>query len=161
MDKTSIAELKHELRNRSKEDLIALCLRMARFKAENKQLLTYLVFEAENEAAFVEGVKTEINTLFCEVNTDSVYFAKKTIRKILRITQKYIRISGSKQTEVELLTGFCLQMRELDLPFIKSKVLINLYERQLQAIRKALATLDEDLQFDYRDVLREIAIPLA
>ena len=69
---------------------------------------------------------------------------------------KHIKYSGSKQTEAELLIFFCLEMRKLKLPFQESKVLINLYNRQLQNIQKALSYLDEDLQFDYQAELEEI-----
>ena len=69
---------------------------------------------------------------------------------------KHIKYSGAKQTEVELLIFFCQQMRKLKLPFYQSKVLINLYNRQLQNIQKALNFLDEDLQFDYQAELEEI-----
>ena len=69
---------------------------------------------------------------------------------------KHIKYSGIKQTEVELLIFFCQEMRKLKLPFHESKVLINLYNRQLQNIQKALNFLDEDLQFDYQVELEEI-----
>jgi hypothetical protein len=51
-------------------------------------------------------------------------------------------------------------MRELDLPYHESKVLVNLYNRQLQNIQKALSSLDEDLQFDYQSELENISKPL-
>ena len=47
-------------------------------------------------------------------------------------------------------------MRKLKLPFYESKVLINLYNRQLQNIQKSMGALDEDLQFDYEAELDEI-----
>jgi hypothetical protein len=36
--------------------------RLARFKKENKELLSYLLFEAHDERAFIAGVKTYIDT---------------------------------------------------------------------------------------------------
>ena len=44
--------------------------------------------------------------------------------------------------------------------FNESKVLLNLYDRQLQNIQKALNYLDEDLQFDYQAELEAIYKPL-
>ena len=73
---------------------------------------------------------------------------------------KNIKYSANKQTEVELLIFFCIEMRMLDLPFQDSKVLINLYNRQLLNIQKALSFLDEDLLFDYQSELEEIQLPL-
>ena len=95
------------------------------------------------------------------MNISSVYLAKKSIRRILRLVTKHIKYSGSRQTEAELLIFFCLKMRKLSLPFHESKVLTNLYDRQLNNINKALATLNEDLQFDYSTDLEEIYEPLS
>ena len=87
-------------------------------------------------------------------NYDSRYH---TITCILNQT---IRYSGIKQTEVELLIFFCQEFRRLSLPFYESKVLLNLYDRQLVNMTKALNTLDEDLQFDYQAELDEVSKPL-
>ena len=101
-------------------------------------------------------LKIELEEQFTEINLSSVYFAKKSLRRILRIVTKHIKYSGIKQTEVELLIYYCQLFRSLPLPFHQSKVLINLYNRQLQNIQKALKTLNEDLQFDYQGEFEEI-----
>lgn len=152
----SISELKRELKERSQEEIMDFCMRVVKFKKENKELLNYLLFEAYDEENFKEALKSEIEDEFATMNINSVYLAKKSIRRILRITAKHIKYSGSKQTEAELLIFFCREMRKLRLPFHKSKVLINLYDRQLNNIQKSLATLDEDLQFDYSNDFEEI-----
>ena len=59
-------------------------------KKENKELLTYLLFEASNEEGFKEGVKEEISLEFSTINCNSYFYMKKSVRKILRITKKYI-----------------------------------------------------------------------
>lgn len=161
MQVSSLAEIKRELKEHNKEELIAYCLRVAKFKKDNKELLNYLLFEAHDEESFKQEVITEMTSMFDEVNLSSVYFAKKTIRKILRFVTKQIKYSGYKQTEVELLIGFCKGMRSLPLPFHESKVMINLYQRQLFKISKALATLNEDLQFDYQADFDSVSQPIA
>lgn len=156
-----MAEIKRELKEHNKEELIAYCLRVAKFKKDNKELLNYLLFEAHDEESFKQEVITEMTSMFDEVNLSSVYFAKKTIRKILRFVTKQIKYSGYKQTEVELLISFCKAMRNLPLPFHESKVMINLYKRQLFKISKALSTLNEDLQFDYQADFDSVSQPIA
>lgn len=156
----SLSEIKRELKESSQQELVALCLRVAKFKKDNKELLNYLIFEAEDEESYKQVLKSDIELEFAEMNTASVYFAKKSIRRILRMVTKHLKYSGSKQTTVELLIFFCQQMRKLNLPFNESKVLLNLYDRQLQNIHKALAYLDEDLQFDYQAELEEVLKPL-
>ena len=157
----SIAVIKRELKERSHEELIDMCLRVAKFKKDNKELLNYLLFEAYDEENFKEVLKSEIELEFAHLNASSVYLAKKSIRRILRIVTKHIKYSGSKQTEVELLIFFCQQMRQLRLPFHESKVLINLYNRQLLNIQKAMNALDEDLRFDYQAEEEEVNKPLS
>ena len=53
MKPATLPELKKELKYRSQDDLIKFCLAMARFKLESKELLTYLVFESEDEQAYI------------------------------------------------------------------------------------------------------------
>jgi len=152
----SLSELKHELTSLKPAELTALCMRLAKYKKENKELLTYLLFEANDEEAYIEGVKREIDLGFEGMNRSNLYFAKKSIRKTLRITNKFIKYSGSKQTEVELLIYFCKTLNDYNLPIKSSTVLSNLYQKQLQRIRKALSTLHEDMQYDYNDDLESL-----
>ena len=156
MKAASVKELKEELAHYSQKDLIAICLRLSKFKKENKELLTYLVYESNNEAAYIESVKAEVEQQFSEINTKSYYFIKKSVRKILRNTKKYIRYSQEKETEVELLLFFCQKLKNLNPSINRSKVLKGIYSRQLEAIRKATLKLHEDLQYDYEVELSKL-----
>lgn len=127
-----------------------LCLRLGRFKKDNKELLTYLLFEAQDEEAYISAIKNEIDELMRELNTSTLYFAKKGLRRILRNLTKNIRYSGNKQTEVELLLHFCQAMKASSIEIHRSVQLQNLFDRQAQKIHKALAGLHEDLQADYQ-----------
>ena len=49
MKAATINELKQELQNIPPAKVTELCLRLARFKKENKELLTYLLFEENLE----------------------------------------------------------------------------------------------------------------
>lgn len=156
----TVSEINKELREKSQKELIQYCLRMIKFKKDNKELLNYLLFEAYDEDNFKNELKFELNQQFSELNLNSVYYAKKSLRRILRYVSKHIKYSSIKQTEVELLIYYCQQFRQLQIPFHESKVLLNLYNRQLINIQKAMNTLDEDLQFDYQSDLDEISKPL-
>jgi len=154
MKAATINELKQELSNSTPSQLVELCLRLARFKKENKELLTYLLFEAHDTVAYIQSVKQEIDLQFEQMNKSNVYFIKKTLRKILRTINKYTRYSGLPSVEIELLIYFCAAMQALNLNIEKNPVLFNLYHNQLKKINKTLATLHEDLQYDYK---REVA----
>jgi gas vesicle protein len=149
MKPASVNEIKQKLKETDKKDLIEICQRLARFKKENKELLTFLLFEEEDLPNYIKNVKEEIDEGFLQVNTSSVYFAKKTIRKILRIANKHIRYTGSKSAEVEILLHYLVSLKGLNLHWQKSTALTNLYQAQLKKINTAISTMHEDLQYDY------------
>ena len=152
MNTASSSDLKEELKTLKPAQLTELCLRLARFKKENKELLTYLLFEAHNEEGYIAGVKKEIDDLFSEINLSHLYFAKKSLRKIVRVINKYSRYSGIKQTEIELRLYFCVTLKHSEIPIHRNTVISNLYNSQLKKIDTLLKTLHEDLQYDYSKV---------
>lgn len=154
MKAATIHEIKQELTNLSPSRLSELCLRLAKFKKDNKELLTFLLFESADEAAYIGNVKKEIDEGFEELPKPNLYLTKKTLRKILRITARQIRYTGSPQAEVELLTYFCRKVRDSGIPIQNSAVINNLYQQQLKKVRTVIATLHEDLQYDYLKELK-------
>ncbi|HBX52156.1 MAG: hypothetical protein A2275_16065 [Bacteroidetes bacterium RIFOXYA12_FULL_35_11] len=151
MKAASLKELKEELKTLHPSKMLDLCMHLVKYKKENKELLSYLLFEVGDEQSYIKEIKIQIEEEFENVNKSNLYLAKKTIRKILRITNKYIKYSGVKQTEVVLLIHFCKKIKESNLSLKANSVLGNLYQRQVIRIEKALATLHEDLQYDYAE----------
>jgi viroplasmin and RNaseH domain-containing protein len=149
MTTASISEIKQELSSLSVSELLALCVRLSKYKKENKELLNYLLFQSNDEQAFVEMVKDLITDEFETVNKSNLYFAKKTIRKILRIANKHIKHTASKEVEVQVLMHFCATMELSGIPFRKNTALSNLYQSQLKKIEKVISAMHEDLQYDY------------
>ena len=149
MKAATIHELKLELSNTPAEQLAELCIRLAKFKKENKELLTYLLFEAFDEQTYVENIKAAMLEQFAEINTSSIYFVKKSLRKIIRILNKYIRYTGSVETEAKLLLFFCATLRQSEIHVEKNPVIKNMYGNQLKKIGKAIASMHEDLQYEY------------
>jgi hypothetical protein len=149
MKAVSIKELKEELANCTPKEIRDLCLRLARFKKENKELLTYILFESSEEAIYVENVKKEVDLQFEQINKRSPFLIKKSFRKILRTIRKYARYSQKKETEVELLVYFCTRIRKFTSSIQKNAGFQNFYNRLIETIRKKITFLHEDLQFDY------------
>lgn len=150
MKRASLNDIKKELLNHSSTDLLEYCLRLAKFKKENKELLQYLLFEAKDIPAYVLEVKDEIEEDFSGINKSNIYLIKKSVRKILRKVNKRIQFSMSKQIEAELLIQFCNCIIKHSIPIKKSRQLHNLYTNQLGKIDKALLNLHPDLQFDLK-----------
>lgn len=149
MKAAGVRDIKKELAHRSQEDLTKVILRLSRFKKENKELLTYLLFESESEETYVQSIKDHIDSALDAITTTNLYRAKKAVRKVLRETKKYVRYSGNKETEVQLLIHFCAAMMDRHEKLMRSKVLRDLIERQKLLARVRISTLHEDLQYDY------------
>lgn len=156
MKTASLKELKSELNTLQPNLVVDLCIKLVKYKKENKELLTYLLFDSYDEQLYIKEVKNQVDELFGDVNKSNLYLAKKTLRKILRTVNKYIKYSGSKQTELDLLIYFCTKLRKAGVPLHANTALGNIYVRQIQKIKKTLATLHEDLQYDYLEEIKPL-----
>jgi len=156
MKSATVSELKKELKNSSKEELVDFCIRLVKHKKENKELLTYLLYETEDEDAFVLQVKEEIDELFATMNTDRYFFMKKTVQKIDRQIKKHIRYSKKTETKIELLLYFCTKLQEMRPVYTGNSIISNVYDRQIVAIENSIGKLHEDLQYDYQMELEEL-----
>ncbi|MGQ1787708.1 MULTISPECIES: hypothetical protein [unclassified Saccharicrinis] len=152
----TVHTIKKELQNLPKELIIEHCLRMAKYKKDNKELLNYLLFEEDSEEDYIAAIKEEIKTEFSQIDKLTFYYTKKNIRRIQRMTTKHIKHSGKKETEIELLICFCQSMKNCGVSFKESPVMKNLYNRQIKNIEKALNKLHEDIRIDYEDGLDEV-----
>jgi hypothetical protein len=158
METASLSIIKKELKTLPPDVLQELVVRLAKYKKENKELLSYLLFETQNEQAYIESVKEEMDEQFTHLNRSSLFLAKKTLRKVLRTTNKYVRFSGSKETEIELRLYFCEKMRAMGYRLKNNRVLFNMYQRQVQLIRNVYSKLHEDLQYDYEEAVEKLSL---
>ncbi len=156
MKAVTVKELNGELNLRTPKELRELCLRLSRFKKENKELLTYLLFESTDEESYKESVKNTIDEQFKLINRKSYYLTRKSVRKILLSTRKYIRYSQNKQTEVDLLIYFCTKLKTIASPAQQNAGLLKLFTKQVETIIKKVSSLHEDLQYDYGIELIEL-----
>jgi hypothetical protein len=154
METSSLSELKKELSLLPPKEIVEICMKIVRYKKENKELLQYLLFFSHEEQSYIDTVKEEITFLFQDSIIFSRYLPKKTIRKILKITNNYIRYSKLKQTEVELRIHFCLEIKKSGVLPHADKSLLNLYQRQIERIYKAMEKLNEYLQHDYLEEIK-------
>lgn len=152
MEAASIAELKKVLVQLDRGDLLDACLRLARFKKDNKELLTYVLFLSADEQAYVDGLCEQIDEQFAL--TPNAH--KKTLRKIIRWIDKWVRFSGNKETEAQVRLHFCHALKASDTPFRRSKVMANMYLGQLRKVRKAIEKMHDDAKLDFEDQLAEL-----
>lgn len=152
----SLASLRKEIQHLNHEELIKLCVELAKFRKENKELATYLLQYNNDETFYITTVKEKIKPLFSQINTSNGYYVKKSILKILRETKKYIKYSNQKETEIILLLFFCEEALQLKPSILKIRTLEYLIERQIIYIKKKLTGLHEDLQYDYSLILSQL-----
>ena len=159
MEHASLHEVKKELQILSAAELVELCLSLAKYKKDNKEYLAYLLFRSQGKEGFVNEVKEEVDLHFSELRAQSnLYFVKKSLRKLLRLISKYTKYVGDKAVSAELLIYFCKKVREANIPFRKSQLLVNMYEQQLKKITTLVNALHEDLRQDYMKELESIAL---
>ncbi len=157
MKAATVNEIKKELASLEAQALVDLCLRLAKFKKDNKELLTYLLYEAQDEQAYVRTIKADMDEQFIALPTTSVYYFKKSLRRILRVVNRQIRYSGVPASELELRIHFCTLFRNSGVPLDKSPVLLNLYQQQMKKLHGMITKLPEDLQFDYQHDIEKLS----
>lgn len=143
-----LQQIKKELQHVPQEQLAELCLRLVRYKKENKELLSYLLFDAQAGQDFIESIKAETGFMFSQLPVQN-YFMAKGLRKILKMLTKYTRFIGTKPAEIELLLSFCQNYLQYVLRQSAHKPIRLIFTRQLEKIKLSIGKLHEDLQFDY------------
>jgi len=156
METASLKQIKSQLELQSHDDLVDICLRLGKFKTDNKDLLTYLLFEATDEENYIKSVKIKLDDLFDNVNVAQLYIAKKNLRKIIRTVNKYTRYTNNIETEILLLIHVFDRFSSLGIDFKKSKVIDNMRAVVQKKADKLINNLHEDLQYDFRKLLSSV-----
>ena len=149
MKPEKLSDLKKVLLVLNVPELTEICLRLAKYKKENKELLAYQLFDINEPMKYAEDVKS---FLIADFNTmqKHYFYSTKSLRKIIRLINRYSKYTGSKQVETELTIWFCTNyLNYVDLK-TSHKPLQGLLTRQFEKITKLLPKLHEDLQFDYQ-----------
>ena len=149
MDTAGISEIRQEILSLPPKKVVELCMQLARYKKENKELLSFLLFEAHDLQGFVEKVKSETEEQFRELPKANAYLTRKSLRKILRMLGKYARQTASREAAIEMLLHFCMTLKNSGLLATNSKAFAALFEQQLKKIRQLTLQVAEDLQADY------------
>ena len=156
MKAASAKEIKDALQDLPQSELLALCLRLSRFKKENKELLTYLLFEAADEENYAVELKNFIDNEFEILPERSAYLAKKSIRRIIRSVNRFLKYTDVKTTAVDVLICLCKQLRKQAKIYKESIAVQKIYKSNLKKVETIISTLHEDLQFDYQKELEDL-----
>ena len=149
MKAESISTIRKEVQSLDRDEILAILIKIIRYSTINKELASYLLYYAQFDDLFVSEVNKEIADSFSEIETRSAYIAKKSIRKTVRILNKYVRFSNSKKVEIEIRLFFCRQFLHGYFHKLHDDPLLNIYLREVEKIKKVIGALHEDLQSDY------------
>ncbi|HQQ94170.1 MAG TPA: hypothetical protein PLQ93_06420 [Bacteroidia bacterium] len=140
-------------------DLIELCIKLARYKKENKDYLDYLLFSASDRDRYLNDIKSDMELQFGSIDpAQNLYYIKKSLRKIQRSLNRFSKYFNDKAFTVELHLHYCKCLKNSNIPFRKSQQLVQLYERELIRILSLVSSLHEDLRADYAGLLEELQI---
>jgi hypothetical protein len=151
----TVTELKRELEQLSAPDLIRICLRLARLKHENKELLAYLLRDAEDPLYYAETLKPAISDIL-NSPAPSRYLLAKQLRRSNRIITRYARFTGSKQGELELLLHQVEQFHQVLKNELSSAVASRMIFRALRKSDTLMLKLHDELQGDYKAQLHQL-----
>lgn len=158
MKAKSLRELREELVYAEKQDLVDFCLQLARFKLENKELLTYELFYKHNKDLYLSEIEAHIDKEFDGLNDASYFYLKKGVQKINRHVKKYIRIAKNPEIEVHLLLYFLKKFTTYEPDLLKDRILNNMYHREYKLVKNRIEKLHPDLQFDYKMALEILEV---
>ncbi|WP_375582311.1 hypothetical protein [Cyclobacterium xiamenense] len=160
MQLPSLSSLKKELQEREPGELVELILQLSKLNRDNKTFLYFKLFDSEDASLFVDTVKEELDNAFFSANTRNYYTAKKSAQSIRRVLNKNLKLTKDPLAKIELIAYLCQQLEELGYLDFRYPVIDNLYALQVGKIEKLIATLHEDLQFDYRELLEKLRKPI-
>jgi hypothetical protein len=84
MKPDKLSDLKKALLVLNATELTEICLRLAKYKKENKELLAYLLFDANEPMNYAEDVKSFLIADFIAIQKH-YFYSTKSLRKIIRL----------------------------------------------------------------------------
>ncbi len=150
MKTASIHQLKSELHAMEPQQIAEICLKLAKFKKENKEFLDYLVWGSNDSGLYVEEVKLEVSEMFENIQRDrNFYFVKKSIRKIQRFVNRYCKYLIEKELCCELRMFYIESLIQFIQDWNYQAQAHKIVQAELSKIEALIGKLHEDYQFDY------------
>jgi hypothetical protein len=156
----TLSQLQKELATLPPKEALEICIKLAKYKKENKEYLNFLLFGVHDKENYFEKIKESLEDSFSQVSRTTAWTTKKGLQKMARLIQKHVKQSGSLQTEIELRIWFCKRIRQARIDLDASQVTANLFYREIERIKVVYGKLHEDLRTDYNDDLERLNIRL-
>ena len=151
----SLQEQKKELQQLSKTELEAICLRFARFKKENKELLEFVLFHQGDPQAYADALKKDLEEVFKSL-TGANYADAKKLRKITKALNKHSKYMQNPALEADLWIWFCYAYCDSMAAKSTAQVIRNFFVKAVLKVEKIQSKVHEDLAFDIAQELEKI-----
>lgn len=150
MSPASVEDIKKELQRLPPKKVLELTLRLARFKKENKELLTYLLFEAGDEQGYVQSLQFEIDEQLQRISKAPSATVKKQLRRITTLINRQSKYIGNKASSAELHLYLCFGLLNHPEKLLTITSANTIFHQQLNKASRLVPLLEEDLQHDFQ-----------
>lgn len=155
MKPKKISDIKKALKLLSEQELMTVIQKLAAFKVENKDLLTYLLFYKNAEQTYTDEMINQLSNDFQELNKSNAYYIRKGLRKLEKKLNKHARILKNGHMEIQIWIAFLRHFKQEIAPDHRRQ-LSKLQERLFIKAEKKICDLHPDLQYDYKKELNTL-----
>ncbi len=156
MKAASVKQIKDEMQTLNAAQVQEICLRLVKFKKEAKELATYLLFYKDEEQEFVQDIKAVLDEQYALINSSTAYFAKKGLRKLIRLAGRYTKYTSVPSSNLEIYIYLGQLLQGVPASFKKVQQIKNMFSSVTKKIEVIYASLHPDLQFDYKTQLEAL-----
>lgn len=151
----SLKNIKDELKQFSQEELLEFTARIIRSKKENKELAAYILFEQDREDEYAQKLIDHLNAELEDINYSRPFIAKKSIRRVNRLSNRYLKYSGNTETALKVTIFLAEKVTAKSRQHRLMRHTEKIIEQYLTKYNKLLSGMHEDLQYDYQNVLND------
>ena len=155
----TVDEIKKELQALPPKKVIELALKLVRFKKENKELISYLLFDAGDQAGYIETLRFQIDEMMSQIERGPSATVKTQLRAITRMIGRQIRYMANKEAAAELYLHFCETLLSHPSKLSEVPSAKTIYHQQLKKLNKIVPALNDDLQYDIQQRVTSLESP--
>ena len=151
-----IKNIKEELQQLSHKELLDFSLRILKYKKENKELAYYLLFEKQDEDGYAQKIINILKDELTTINFSRTFFARKGFKRVNRLAAKYLKYSGDTESAIKVYLFLAKEIAAAGKIYRLTSLTGKLVEQHNLRTKKMIASLHEDLQFDYENLINNI-----
>jgi hypothetical protein len=105
MKAATLHQIKKELETSSPKRIMDLTLRLIKYKTENKELISYLLFDEDDLAGYIADLRDEVSVMFDDIHPFPPYQTKRGRQKSTKIYIKIFQIHQCKRNRIRIASS--------------------------------------------------------